>query len=200
MGTHFLRVLCTVAILLMSPSVLPAAVINFDDLSSNDGVYIPQDYKGFSWLGAVGTQSWVNNSAVPLGALNAHSGTNYAWSNGGSRLDLLDDSFNIEGLWIRSLYGASPTPAVTYTGKLAGNTLFTFTQSATYDWTYVSLNFNGIDELTFVGSPNTNLIVDDITYTKAVGGEVPEPTTLIIWSLLGTVAIGLGWWRKRKVA
>lgn len=27
---------------------------------------------------------------------------------------------------------------------------------------------------------------------------VPEPTTLIIWSLLGSFALGLGWWRKRK--
>ena len=29
---------------------------------------------------------------------------------------------------------------------------------------------------------------------------VPEPSPLIIWSLLGTLAIGVGWWRKRKRA
>ena len=27
---------------------------------------------------------------------------------------------------------------------------------------------------------------------------IPEPTTLIIWSLLGTLAIAVGWWRRRK--
>jgi hypothetical protein len=27
---------------------------------------------------------------------------------------------------------------------------------------------------------------------------VPEPTTIIIWSLLGSLAITIGWWRKRK--
>jgi hypothetical protein len=29
---------------------------------------------------------------------------------------------------------------------------------------------------------------------------VPEPTTIVIWSLLGSLAIGIGWWRKRKAA
>jgi hypothetical protein len=29
---------------------------------------------------------------------------------------------------------------------------------------------------------------------------VPEPSTLIVWSLLGTLAVGLGWWRRRKAA
>ena len=28
--------------------------------------------------------------------------------------------------------------------------------------------------------------------------QIPEPSTLIVWSLLGTLAIGLGWWRKQK--
>lgn len=32
------------------------------------------------------------------------------------------------------------------------------------------------------------------------GGTVPEPSTLIVWSLLGSFALGLGWWRKRKLA
>jgi len=29
---------------------------------------------------------------------------------------------------------------------------------------------------------------------------VPEPSTLIIWSLLAALGIGLGWWRRRKAA
>jgi len=35
---------------------------------------------------------------------------------------------------------------------------------------------------------------------NAGGSPVPEPSTLIVWSLLGSLAIGLGWWRKRKTA
>jgi hypothetical protein len=33
-----------------------------------------------------------------------------------------------------------------------------------------------------------------------ITSAVPEPSTIIIWSLLGTVALALGWWRKRKAA
>jgi len=33
-----------------------------------------------------------------------------------------------------------------------------------------------------------------------VASAVPEPATLIIWSLLGTLAIGAGWWKKRRAA
>jgi len=29
---------------------------------------------------------------------------------------------------------------------------------------------------------------------------IPEPSTLIIWSLLGTLAITVGWWRRRRAA
>ena len=27
---------------------------------------------------------------------------------------------------------------------------------------------------------------------------IPEPSTLIIWSLLGTLGITVGWWRRRR--
>jgi hypothetical protein len=47
----------------------------------------------------------------------------------------------------------------------------------------------------------------NIHTTMFPGGEirgflapVPEPSTLLIWSLLGTVAIGVGRWRLRKAA
>jgi len=39
----------------------------------------------------------------------------------------------------------------------------------------------------------------DITY-HFVSDVTPEPSTLTVWSLLGTLALGLGWWRKRKAA
>ena len=34
----------------------------------------------------------------------------------------------------------------------------------------------------------------------SIASPVPEPTALIIWSLLGTLAVGLGWRRKRDTA
>jgi hypothetical protein len=38
--------------------------------------------------------------------------------------------------------------------------------------------------------------VQQTFYTEAT----PEPSILIVWSLLGTVAITVGWWRRRKAA
>ena len=37
-----------------------------------------------------------------------------------------------------------------------------------------------------------------LTATDSGGGAIPEPTTLVIWSLLGTLGIVVGWWRRRK--
>jgi len=44
---------------------------------------------------------------------------------------------------------------------------------------------------------------DTITFTDFQYGDtsaIPEPSTFIVWSVLGASAIGLGWWRKRKAA
>lgn len=42
---------------------------------------------------------------------------------------------------------------------------------------------------------NGNVLQDQYLLTTT-----PEPTTLIVWSLLGTLAITIGWWRWRKRA
>jgi hypothetical protein len=43
------------------------------------------------------------------------------------------------------------------------------------------------------------IYVDNMQWS-AGSAAVPEPATIIIWSLLGTVAITAGWWRRRKAA
>lgn len=47
--------------------------------------------------------------------------------------------------------------------------------------------------LTFAlnGYGDNNVVIGDLS-------TVPEPATIIVWSLLGTMAIGFGWWRLRK--
>ena len=46
---------------------------------------------------------------------------------------------------------------------------------------------------TSVTPPPNSLILDG-----AVTPAIPEPATIIIWSLLGGCGIGLTWWRKRS--
>ena len=40
----------------------------------------------------------------------------------------------------------------------------------------------------------------DWTQLDASITPIPEPSTLIVWSLLGALGMGLGWWRRRKLA
>ena len=48
-----------------------------------------------------------------------------------------------------------------------------------------------------VSGPGDIVAVDDVRY---VSGVIPEPTSLIIWSLLGALGITIGWWRRRRAA
>jgi formylglycine-generating enzyme required for sulfatase activity len=53
------------------------------------------------------------------------------------------------------------------------------------------------------GTPNSENFDDAIGFrvaSSASSEPIPEPSTIIVWSLLGSLAIGLGWWRKRKAA
>ena len=38
------------------------------------------------------------------------------------------------------------------------------------------------------------------TFTVTDLGSVPEPATIIVWSLLGSLAIAVGWWRRKRAA
>ncbi len=40
--------------------------------------------------------------------------------------------------------------------------------------------------------------VDGFLYVIPEPSSIPEPSTLIIWSLLGALGIAVGWYRKRK--
>ena len=48
----------------------------------------------------------------------------------------------------------------------------------------------------FVGSTDRVYSIDVFGATASI----PEPSTLIIWSLLGGLGIAFGYWRRRKAA
>lgn len=39
---------------------------------------------------------------------------------------------------------------------------------------------------------------DNVTYIAPDGGVIPEPASCVIWSMLGALAISVGWYRRRK--
>jgi hypothetical protein len=157
---------------LVASTTANAIVITFDELSGADGTYIPQGYQGFSWLGGNDARSWVNNVASPLG-IAAHSGANYAWSNGGANhVDMADGGlFNAVSVWVRTISAPS---AFAIEGWSGANRLFSTTDYLGNVWTQVPLNFVMIDRLTF--SNGTNLLIDDISVSL-----IPEPES---WAML----------------
>ena len=66
--------------------------------------------------------------------------------------------------------------------------------------TLYTFNWTGIDELVFPivqDGFNDDYVVDDFTIDN-VTSITPEPTTLVIWSLLATLGVGFGWRRRRR--
>lgn len=189
-----LAVAC-VAVIVATAGQGLAGIIDFDDLDSTSGTFIAQGYNGFSWLGAEGTGSWINN-AITENSTGAHSGHNYAWSNGGSHLELSDGLFDVNSMWLRTRLDISSRD-IWFSGSLGGTELYTHNQTITNQWSLITLNFDGIDKLNFNSSPVANIFVDDINFSR---NAVPEPSTFALLGIGGIALVGYGWRRKRQQA
>lgn len=182
-----------------------ATLIDFEDLTAANGAFIPQGYRGFSWLGGGhtnGESSWVNSAFDELcdptpacEAGTAHTGRNYAWSNGGVHLELSDGLFDIQSLWVsfRADPRGFPDFSLFFDGFLDGIKVYTATLLLPNDNAYrkAELNFTGIDTLILRGETNHNVLVDDIVFSKR---PVPVPGTLFL-TLAGVLVVG---WSKRS--
>jgi hypothetical protein len=63
-----------------------------------------------------------------------------------------------------------------------------------------TLSGDGITSLTMYANGGGFTGIGAVPFDHFVLNEVPEPSTLIVWSLLGGLGIAIGWWRKRKTA
>ena len=77
---------------------------------------------------------------------------------------------------------------------------------------FAAMAFDSSSGVLYAGNDSAFFSVDPTTGTptyirNGVGpfaamafgqAPVPEPTALIVWSLLGTLVITAGWWRRRK--
>jgi hypothetical protein len=107
-------------------------------------------------------------------------------------------TFNSAAFWDPSP-DSKPT-VLSLTGMLNGAQLNDYNYTTTLNSTPTMYNFNwpGVDEvLISTDGNNQHLAVDDLTFNGAATLHSPEPSTLIVWSVLA--ALGLAGWRlKRK--
>ena len=81
--------------------------------------------------------------------------------------------------------------AIGETFELATNLTEVLRPGHTYTFFY--------DARLWCGVPDGEMDVEAITWSRTTLSFVPEPTALIVWSLLGAVAAAIGW-RRRKTA
>lgn len=172
-----------------------ALVLNFEDVTAPG--YLPTVYHGFTFSGGDGEFSWVvgteGDGIFP--GTEAHSPTQYAWSNGAADLSISGaESFDFNSMWARTGAGFNIDNAAIARGFLGDVELYTVTLDLTPSHQFFALNFFGIDSWTLTDQ-NGNVLIDDITLNEVP--SVPEPITL---SLLGAGLGGLAWTRRRKLA
>lgn len=196
-----------IAIVGLATPVKAQTTLGFEGLT---GTSVPQGYGGFSWLGGGGTSSWelANPYATDNGApllLRPSSGTQNAWSNNGTSLDMVSAAlpFDFNSAYLSGAYGACTstlgTVSQTVRGFLAGIQMYISTVDISCStMQQFTFSFLGIDQVTFdQTSPNINLLVDDITVNSQLG-SVPEPgsLTLLATGLVGVLGTA---YRRRKV-
>lgn len=181
------------AVLAACAASAQASVINFDDISNPGCCTFPSaGYAGFDWSGGMGTQSWVfaDAGSTVFAGTNAHSGSNFAWSNGGTSLDLSRDggaTFDFNSMWARTGW---PSSGYTVTGYLDGAVVGSQHVAVTQDYAFASFDLVGVDDVTIVGDGG-NLLIDDINVVTTAAAAVPEPSevALMLAGLGGLAAL-----------
>lgn len=171
-----------------------AVTIGFEDI---DSIFLTDAY-GFQWTGDFSLDdiphpdwSWVVSPASQaiFTGINAHSGSKFAWSNGGADIQIYGPEFTLNSFWARDAWDASPLVLTGYR-----NGLEVYSQTYSIDATYQLITVQSVlvDSVTF--STHSNLLLDDITINA-----VPEPETYAML-LAGLGFVGFAASRKRSAA
>ena len=161
-------------------------------------VRIPDGYGGLNWSGST-EQPYANSnhSAFDDGVVSG----DYAAVFGTQTTTVTnpDGTFDFISMWVT---GGWFSRTATVFGYLNGVEIYSNTNvvATNGDPTLYTFNWTGIDELVFPivqDGFNDDYVVDDFTIDN-VTSITPEPTTLVIWSLLATLGVGFGWRRRRR--
>ena len=197
MKTLKIQCVLAVAVVVAASAVrVNAELITFDDIATNDSITsVSNGYHGFNWGGG-GFYAVSQNYAPSQGwADGVVSAPNAVFNAAGQPYSLTSSTAG-NSFVFTSAYFASPGyvggAPVTVTGFLHGNQVGSLTFDTTT--TPVLENFNWtVDKVTFTDTDYEVFEMDNLTVSS-----VPEPSTLIVLSLLGTLAITIGQWRKRR--
>jgi hypothetical protein len=160
-----------------------AAIVTFDDIPQG---WVPDGYGDINWGGI-----WYKDTNFPP-AYAPHSppGLVYVyWPNSAAPFSF-PSPVEFEGAWFSGYW------SLYYDLYLDGvNVATSDTLSLSATPTFLGSGYAGLVDKVVVHGSAQYYVMDDVTYAP----DVPEPTTLIIWSLLGALAIGLGWWRRKNL-
>jgi hypothetical protein len=190
-----LGVLAVAVVVAVSAVRVNADLITFDDIATNNSyTSVPNGYHGFNWGGFYAvSQNYAPSQGWADGVVSA---PNAVFNAAGQPYNLTSSTAG-NSFVFSSAYFASPGyvggSPVTVTGFLHG----TQVGSLSFDTTTTPVleNFNWtVDTVTFTDTYYEVFEMDNLTVSSA-----PEPSTLIVLSLLGTLAITIGQRRRKRV-
>ena len=191
-----LGVLAVAVVVAASAVRVNADLITFDDIATNNSfTSVSNGYQGFNW-GSGGFYAVSQNYSPSQGWADGVVSAPNAVFNAAGQAYSLTSSTAGNSFVFNSAYFASPGyvggSPVTVTGYLYG----TQVGSLSFDTTTTPVleNFNWtVDTVTFTDTYYEVFEMDNLTVSS-----VPEPSTLIVLSLLGTLAITIGQGRRKR--
>ena len=117
-------------------------------------------------------------------------------------------SATISGQWGNAIAGTTARNELYVDGLLVADTddYSPDPYSTPYTpWTYTFTDFSvlqdGVASFDAVQTSEYNIRLDETTLTvETQTGVIPEPGSIVVWSLLGALGTTVVWWRRRKPA
>jgi hypothetical protein len=192
--------------LLCTEQAIAKIVLTFDDIPAYTGNDINDVIREeYASLGVHFNSDGRHSGIVRLGlsqgdpggwSLEGSNGPQFLGHNSLGRTGLIEFDVPIMDFQIDAGRGISPG-VVNLTIEASGGSglleSHTLASSVPDVWETITFASGGITRIEYYAS--SNFALDNMQYSA-----IPEPSTLVIWSLLGALGLTVGWWRRRRKA